>query len=116
MIATGGLSPLTGFMGEADYKSVVHDMHLANGLPWTIPVTLAVTAEQAARIQPGQAVALVEQADGGERLLAILDVTEKYTYDRQDEADHPEEGRIWSDGSGEIGAQVEAVRRCAHAR
>ena len=87
MIATGGLSPLTGFMGEADYKSVVHDMRLANGLPWTIPVTLAISAEQGTRIQAGTSGgALVENADGLERLLAILDITEKYTYDREAEA------------------------------
>ena len=38
---------MTGYMGEADYKSVVHDMHLTNGLPWTVPVTLAVDEELA---------------------------------------------------------------------
>jgi sulfate adenylyltransferase len=88
MIATGGLSPLTGFMGQADYESVVHKMRLANGLPWTIPVTLAVTAEQANRIQPGQAVALVEGTGEAAHVLAILDVTEKYGYDRAVEAEH----------------------------
>jgi len=118
MIATGGLSPLTGFMGEADYKSVVHEMHLANGLPWTIPVTLAISAEQAARIQPGQAVALVEQAEGGERLLAILDVTEKYTYDRQDEAQnvyrtteekHPGVARLYKQGEVLLAGSVDVI-------
>jgi len=118
MIATGGLSPLTGFMGEADYKSVVHDMHLANGLPWTIPVTLAVSTEQAARIQVGQAVALVEQADGGERLLAILDVTEKYTYDREDEAQnvfrttedkHPGVARLYKQGEVLLAGSVDVI-------
>ena len=50
MIAIGGYSPLDGFMGEADYKSVVHSMHLANDLPWTIPVTLSVSdAEKSKR-------------------------------------------------------------------
>ncbi len=118
MIATGGLSPLTGFMGEADYKSVVHDMHLANGLPWTIPVTLAISAEQAARIQVGQAVALVEQAEGGERLLAILDVTEKYTYDREDEAQnvyrtteekHPGVARLYKQGEVLLAGTVDVI-------
>ena len=65
MIATGGLSPLTGYMGQADYTSVVHEMRLANGLPWTIPVTLAISTEQAARIQAGQKVTLVELTNGG---------------------------------------------------
>ena len=33
MIAIDGFSPLTGFMGPADYRSVVGDLHLASGLP-----------------------------------------------------------------------------------
>src|SRR5579859_5544981 len=42
MIATGAFSPLDGFMGERDYVNVVSECRLANDLPWTIPVTLAV--------------------------------------------------------------------------
>lgn len=118
MIATGGLSPLTGFMGQADYQSVVHNMRLANGLPWTIPVTLAVSAEQGAGIKEGQAVALVEQADGSERLLAILTVTEKYTYDREDEAQnvyrttedkHPGVARLYKQGEVLLAGSVDVI-------
>ena len=39
MIAIGGFSPLTGFMNQADYDSVVVDMHLTSGVPWSIPIT-----------------------------------------------------------------------------
>lgn len=42
MIAIGGFSPLTGFMEQSDYERVVADMRLANGLPWSIPITLSV--------------------------------------------------------------------------
>jgi len=84
MIATGGLSPLIGFMGQADYESVVHNLRLANGLPWTIPVTLAISQEQAATIRVGQEVALTENG----RTLALLEVHEKYVYDREVEAFH----------------------------
>src|SRR5205809_5117233 len=45
MLAIGSYSPLTGFMQQADYLSVVQDMHLSNGLPWSLPITLAVTTE-----------------------------------------------------------------------
>ena len=34
MLAVGALSPLTGFVGEADYLSVLDTMHLSNGLAW----------------------------------------------------------------------------------
>ena len=41
-IETGLFSPLNGFMNSKDYKSVVNEMHLANGEVWTIPITLEV--------------------------------------------------------------------------
>ncbi len=77
-VSTGVYSPLTGYMGQADYTSVVHDMHLTNGLPWTVPVTLAVTDDLADSIRIGESVALAEETPEGERLLAVLTVTEKY--------------------------------------
>ena len=42
MLASGALSPLEGFMGPEDYERVVEDMRLASGLPWALPVCLAV--------------------------------------------------------------------------
>src|SRR6267143_4411733 len=42
LIATGAASPLTGFLGAADYESVVTRSRLASGLVWPIPVTLAI--------------------------------------------------------------------------
>jgi len=50
MLAVGALSPLQGFVGEKDYWSILREMHLTNGLPWTIPVTLSLEAEEAKRI------------------------------------------------------------------
>ncbi|MGH2756300.1 MAG: sulfate adenylyltransferase, partial [Actinomycetota bacterium] len=40
LMAVGAVSPNRGFMTEADYASVVNEMHLANGLPWSLPITL----------------------------------------------------------------------------
>jgi sulfate adenylyltransferase len=88
LIANGGLSPLTGFLGQADYESVVHNMRLSNGLPWTIPVTLAVAGEQAQRIKIGQEIALAEERSDGRHVLAVLEVRELYSYDRDVEAQH----------------------------
>jgi len=42
LIATGAYSPITGFMGSADYDRVVEEMRLASGLPWSLPITLRV--------------------------------------------------------------------------
>lgn len=78
MLAIGGYSPLTGFLGEADYTSVRDRMRLANGVAWPIPITLAVGEDA----DVSEEVALF--AD--ELLLGVLTVTEKFTYDKQLEA------------------------------
>ncbi|MBN8636136.1 MAG: sulfate adenylyltransferase [Anaerolineae bacterium] len=114
MIATGALSPLTGFMGEADYKSVVHSLRLANGLPWTIPVTLAVSADLAAQIKIGDQVALVENGNA----LALLNVAEKYHYDREAEAQHvyrttetahPGVARLYKQGDVLLAGEIDVI-------
>jgi len=46
LIAIGAASPLTGFMGAADYRAVVDDLRLANGLPWSLPITLTARPRQ----------------------------------------------------------------------
>ena len=61
MIAIGGFSPLTGFMSQADYNPVVTDMRLANGLPWSVPVTLSVSEAVAEPLQIGQLVRLDDE-------------------------------------------------------
>ncbi|MBL8156694.1 MAG: sulfate adenylyltransferase [Anaerolineae bacterium] len=83
LIATGVFSPLTGFLTQAEYTAVVRDMHLPNGLPWTLPVTLAVPSEQAEGLRVGQDVALI---DGAGRLVGLLELTEMYPYDRETES------------------------------
>ena len=50
MISTGVFSPLTGFMVREDYESVVDSMRLANGLVWSMPITLSVSEDEAREI------------------------------------------------------------------
>lgn len=104
LLGIGTYSPLTGFMGPEDYESVVEHMHLASGLPWTIPVTLAVDEEEAPAYQEGQEIALAEP---GGRILGILELEEKYSYDKEREAElvygtteeaHPGVRRLYSQG------------------
>ncbi len=80
MLACGALSPLEGFMRRADYESVVADMHLEDGLPWALPVCLAV--ERAPR---GDTVALAGPGSGTP--MAVLEVDEVYEYDKTREAE-----------------------------
>lgn len=83
LIANGAFSPLEGFLGQADYLSVRDDKRLANGLIWSIPVTLSVNEVEKNKLTIGQDVAL-HARDG--RLLAVLHLAEIYTYDKQEEA------------------------------
>ena len=84
MIAEGVYSPLTGFLGAADYRSVLHQRRLASGVVWTIPVTLAVSREEADRLKEGRLVAL---RDSEGEIVAALELREKFEYDRGEEAE-----------------------------
>ena len=83
MIAIGALSPLKGFMNEADYRSVVKQMRLSNGLPWSVPITLSVTEAVANTLTEGTLVRLDTPA--GE-FAGILELAEKYRYSKEEEA------------------------------
>ncbi len=83
LIATGAFSPLEGFMSGPDYRSVLAEQRLAGGLPWTIPITLAVSEEQAGRVRGAKEIALV---DGRDEVVAVLDLDDVFRYDREQEA------------------------------
>lgn len=115
MLANGAYSPLGGFMTREDYLSVVNDMHLSNGLPWSIPITLAVTSEQAKTIAPGSQVALVD-SEGA--LQAVMTVEEKFSYDKQlearkvyrtEEEAHPGVKVVYQQGDILLGGPVRVV-------
>ena len=71
MMAIGAFSPLTGFVGQADFESICRDMRLANGTIWPIPITLAVDEEAKASLKAGAPAALYHP-DG--TLLGSIDV------------------------------------------
>jgi sulfate adenylyltransferase len=115
LIALGALSPLAGFMGEADYISVRDEMHLANGLVWTIPITLAATEGERGGLRPGEDVAL-RSRDG--RLIAVLHLAEIFTYDKQLEAErvyrtteeqHPGVKAIYAQGDYLLGGRISLI-------
>jgi sulfate adenylyltransferase len=83
LLATGGFSPLTRFMGRADYERVVHDMRLADGTLFPMPITLPVSRDALPATQGDIAL-----RDSRNNLLAVMTVEEVYTPDRQAEAQH----------------------------
>ena len=115
MLAIGAYSPLRGFMKRADYLGVVNDMHLENGLPWSVPITLSVTSEQAASLKEGSQVALMNEQG---TLQAVMLVEEKYGYDKQHEAGkvyrtteeaHPGVKVVYQQGDVLLGGPVRVV-------
>lgn len=83
LLLNGGFAPLTTFMNQEDYESVLQHMRLANGTLWPMPVTLDVDGDFAANLHEGQELAL-RDAEG--LLLAILQYSEQWKVDREHEA------------------------------
>ncbi len=83
MLGIGAFTPLEGFMGKADWRSVCDEFRLPDGTFWPIPITLSTGREEAARLKEGQDVALADEESG--ELMAVLTVQEKYAIDRAHE-------------------------------
>ena len=83
LFRVGGYRPLTGFMTEPEYAAVLKDMHLPDGQPWPLPITLAVDAETAALVREGDRLDLL---DGAGRRRGELEVRQRFHYDKTAEA------------------------------
>ena len=121
MIGDGAMSPLTGFMIRADYESVVRTMRLANGLAWSIPVTLSVKAANHERFQEGEWIAL--RAPDRKRVVGVMHLEEKYTYNRDEEAGlvyltqdkaHPGVDALMKQGEYLLGGKVWVLNAVEH--
>lgn len=75
LLLTGAFAPLSGYLGEADYRAVLEEMRLASGALWPVPVVLDVAEAVGERLAPGGELRL-ERADGTP--LGVLTVTELY--------------------------------------
>jgi len=120
MLTVGALSPLTGFVGEEDYRTILETMHLESGLPWTIPVTLSVSDEHLKRVGRADTVALTENEG---RPLAVLRISEVFKRDRELEAKavfgtedlgHPGVKALNAAGDWCLAGEVRALRLPAH--
>jgi sulfate adenylyltransferase len=113
LIATGVYSPLTGFLGQADYRNVVERMRLADGTPWSVPITLGVSQDDAKRYR-GE-VALTQNG----QIIGVLTVTEQYTPDRSLEARevyrttdaaHPGVAALYAQGEVNLAGPIKLFR------
>jgi len=116
-IATGVFSPLTGFVGRADYESIVDRMRLADGTVWSIPVTLAVASDVARAIGPRATIGL-EDPQG--RLVGTMEAIEQFTIDkrreavavyRTDDQAHPGVARLFAQGDVLLAGPITMLHR-----
>ena len=121
MLATGALSPLTGFQGEADYHSVLEQMRLKDGLPWSIPVTLSLNDDEAHTLGGAESVALLP-AEGADA-IAVLRISQIYKRDkakeaisvyRTDDAEHPGVKALYDAGDNCAAGTLEVMALPSH--
>jgi sulfate adenylyltransferase len=121
LLANGGFSPLTGFLGKADYESVRDELRLADGTLWPMPITLDVDAEFANSLQPGETIALRDEEGV---MLGALTVSDVWEVDKVAEAsavfgttneEHPAVGYLMNEaGTHYVGGQIEAIHLPVH--
>lgn len=118
LIAIGAFSPLTGFMTESDYRSVVDNMKLANGVVWSIPITFPIAKEIASELRIGQQVALVGEQD--DTIYAVLDVESIYLVDfteeaikvyKTDDQEHPGVKNLFNRSNTYVGGAIHVLNR-----
>ncbi len=121
MIGIGAFSPLSGFMGEADFRSVCDSMRLSSGDIWPIPIVLAVAKESAPRV--GDEVALYATAPSTKSkvLQGVMKIEEVFSHDKareipavfrtQDPA-HPGVKQVMDEGEVCLAGPVTVVQPC----
>ncbi len=122
MIANGSFSPLEGFMTQKDYLSVIQKGRLAEGILFPLPVTLAVTEQEAAALRPGQWAALYGDQDG--ILYGRILIEEIYEYDKKqeilssfgtDDPEHPGVAKTLAQKERYVGGRIDAFTKGAYA-
>ncbi|MBN3523712.1 sulfate adenylyltransferase [Paenibacillus apiarius] len=118
LIGVGAFSPLTGFMNEDDYKSVVERMRLADGTVWSLPITLAVPDYIAETLTIGSTAAIIGEEDGV--IYGTIDVESKYVVDQLKEAEqvfkttdteHPGVQKLLERPDSYVGGSVHVLQR-----
>ncbi|OGO62853.1 MAG: sulfate adenylyltransferase [Chloroflexi bacterium RBG_19FT_COMBO_50_10] len=115
-IAVGTYSPIEGFMGEEDFRSVINTMRLADGTVWPLPIVLDVSVETADQLAIGEVVGLSDEQD---EVMALLHLEEKFCFDKEetviklygtDSLDHPGVRMIYEMQPVLLGGQVDLIR------
>ncbi len=112
MLGMGAYTPLDGFMGYDDWRSVCEDMRLSTGVFWPIPITLSVCEADAKNIKIGDEVTLVD-SDG--RVYGQVTARDIYQIDKNIECkavfgttdvNHPGVAKVMEQGRYNLGGPV----------
>ena len=115
LLAVGALSPLETFMSKADFHSACDTKRLANGLPWTMPITCSVDVALANTLEIGSQIALTDDQD---RVLAVMTLAEKYPHKKKHEAEkaygttdekHPGVAVVYAQGGVCLSGKLEVL-------
>lgn len=116
LIGVGLFSPLTGFLGKADYESVVSDMRLSDHTIWSIPVTLPVSKEVSESLEVGEEYKLNYENE----VYGVIKVSEWFEPDlkkearevyKTEEVAHPGVKRLFERGSVYVAGEVTLVKK-----
>ncbi len=123
MIAVGAMSPLCGFMGQADYDNVVANMRLADNTPWPLPIVLATKGDDAAPAA-GSEIALKGECG---TIYGVMTVSDAWQPDRENELDqcfsgtgakadhdHPAWGYLSTLGTSYVGGEITVANLPSH--
>ena len=118
LLAVGGFSPLTTFLGKKDYERVCAEMRLADGTLWPMPINLPIGRDT--ELREGEQLAL---CDGQGTVCAVMNVAEIYDYDPLAEAravlgttdeKHPGVQALGRQGSRYISGPLKVLQLPAH--
>jgi len=116
-IAIGAYSPLKGFMCKDDFSRVVHDLRLADGTAWSIPIFLPIDKKIAQTFSRGENIIITDKHG---RDIAVLKIKEIFSFPKDKWAkkvyatqnkSHPGVNKIYSLHDRLIGGDIYLINR-----